>query len=292
MRNSRVLARGAIRPPSWRRVRPRDRRGPRPRRRRARAAGRAGRQQPSGGGRRGPRRRRARPRRSRTPGTCRRASSSARSARPPRPPAQPRHERRGGARRRARRTRETWGVTGHGLLRGQLLIAGPTLLDPNFSDCLVCAHSPERAGPRAQPPVAGRRARGAARARRDARLDPAPAAVDRGPVQEQSVVLLAQLRTRRVADDRGDLGLVTDGATLEHLPSRTWRLRAFLGHSGWAGQLDAELEREALDHRPAVGGRPVRRGCREPVAGCPRGARRDIRAGGSDARRPLDELRR
>ena len=55
----------------------------------------------------------------------------------------------------------------------------------------------------------------------------------------------------------GDLGLVTDGATLEDLPSRTRRLRAFLGHSGWGpGQLDAELEREDWIVAPLSAGDP------------------------------------
>jgi putative transcriptional regulator len=132
-------------------------------------------------------------------------------------------------------------------LRGQLLIAGPTLLDPNFhrSVVLICAHSDEGALGlvlnRPSPLEIG-----------DAvpELDDALGDSGRlwigGPVQESGVVLLADFvdpgESLMVA---GDLGLVTDGATLGDLALRTRRLRAYLGHSGWGpGQLESELERD------------------------------------------------
>ncbi|HEY8583596.1 MAG TPA: YqgE/AlgH family protein [Capillimicrobium sp.] len=132
-------------------------------------------------------------------------------------------------------------------MRGQLLIAGPMLDDPNFrrTVVLVCAHSDEGA----LGLVLNR---------------PSPLEVDDtvpelseaigdggrlwvgGPVQPTSVVLLAEF-----ADPgdslmvSGDLGLVTDGEALDDLAARTRRLRAFVGHSGWgAGQLESELERD------------------------------------------------
>ncbi|UGS38474.1 YqgE/AlgH family protein [Capillimicrobium parvum] len=146
-------------------------------------------------------------------------------------------------------------------LRGQLLIAGPTLLDPNFrrTVVLVCAHSPEgalglvlnRASPvdalEALPELGETLA-----------STPPPRLWIGGPVQEQSVVLLAEFEDPGESlMIEGDLGLVTDGATLEDLPTRTRRLRAYLGHSGWgAGQLDAELEREDWIVAPLSAGDP------------------------------------
>lgn len=132
-------------------------------------------------------------------------------------------------------------------MRGQLLIAGPTLDDPRFrrSVVLVCAHGDEGALGlvlnRPSPLELG-----------DAIPELTEALGDGGrlwvggPVEPASVVLLADFvdpgDSLIVA---GDLGLVTDGAALDELADRTRRLRAFVGHSGWApGQLESELERE------------------------------------------------
>jgi putative transcriptional regulator len=132
-------------------------------------------------------------------------------------------------------------------LRGQLLIAGPALLDPNFrrTVVLICAHSDEGAlGLVLNRPS-------------DLEVDNAvPELAEAlggegqlwvgGPVQENSVVLLAEfVDPGESLLVTGDLGLVTDGATLDDLAVRTRRLRAYLGHSGWGpGQLDEEIERE------------------------------------------------
>jgi putative transcriptional regulator len=134
-------------------------------------------------------------------------------------------------------------------LRGHLLIAGPDLLDPNFrrTVVLVCAHSDEGALGlvlnRPAPLIASEALPELADA-----LESAPPATLwlGGPVQETSVVLLADFLD--VGDSLivdGDLGLVTDGTSLDELPERTRRLRAFLGHAGWGpGQLDEEIERD------------------------------------------------
>ena len=146
-------------------------------------------------------------------------------------------------------------------LQGQLLIAAPTLEDPNFhrTVVLVCVHSnqgalgvvlnrpsPLEAG-EAVPEVAAALGEGAG-----ARLWLG------GPVQTSDIVLLADFadpgESLLVA---GDIGLVTDGAPLEELGGRTRRLRAFLGHSGWGpGQLDGELEREDWIVAPLEAGDP------------------------------------
>lgn len=132
-------------------------------------------------------------------------------------------------------------------MRGQLLVAGPALDDPNFhrTVVLVCAHGEDGALGlvlnRPSPLAIG-----------DAVPELSDALGDGGrlwiggPVQPASVVLLAEfVDPGESLIVSGDLGLVTDGAALEDLADRTRRVRAFVGHSGWApGQLDAELERE------------------------------------------------
>jgi putative transcriptional regulator len=131
--------------------------------------------------------------------------------------------------------------------RGQLLVAGPALQDPNFrrTVVLICEHSDDGAlgliinrstsieVTEAVPELAG--LLGA-----DARL------WSGGPVQPQSIVLLAEL------DDPpedalmvvGDVGLVLQGADLQELADDARRGRAFLGYAGWGPeQLEGELER-------------------------------------------------
>ena len=145
-------------------------------------------------------------------------------------------------------------------LTGKLLIAAPTLEDPNFrrTVVLVCVHSSQGALGlvlnRPSPLLAA---------------DTVPELVDAlgggaarlwvgGPVQPADVVLLAEFdepgESLLIA---GDLGLVTDGEPLETIGERTRRLRAFIGHSGWGpGQLDGELEREDWIVAPLSAGDP------------------------------------
>jgi putative transcriptional regulator len=133
-------------------------------------------------------------------------------------------------------------------LRGQLLVAGPTLLDPNFrrTVVLVCEHSEEGAlglvvnratsldVSEAVPELADVLGDGA-------RL------WSGGPVQPQSIVLLADFdsepeETLMVV---GAVGLVLQGADLEDLDLGPRGARAFLGYAGWGpGQLESELERD------------------------------------------------
>jgi len=145
-------------------------------------------------------------------------------------------------------------------LTGKLLIAAPTLEDPNFrrTVILVCAHGPDgalglvlnRPSPLlvadTVPELLEALGGGAARLWVG------------GPVQPADVVLLADFEdpgeSLIVA---GSLGLVTDGEPLERVGDRTRRLRAFIGHSGWGpGQLDAELEREDWIVAPLSAGDP------------------------------------
>jgi putative transcriptional regulator len=131
-------------------------------------------------------------------------------------------------------------------LRGQLLIAGPRLVDPNFhrSVVLVCAHSDEGAlGLIINRPTE------LAVGEAVPDLVDVLGAGDRlwsgGPVQPTSIVLLAELE--EVPEDAlmvvGDVGLVLQGAELGDLEDTARRARAFLGYAGWGpGQLDGELE--------------------------------------------------
>ena len=131
-------------------------------------------------------------------------------------------------------------------LRGQLLVAGPALVEPTFhrTVILVCEHDSDGA----MGLVLNR---------------PSPISVEQaipeladalgdehlwvgGPVQTSSVVVLADFAERRHAMlVSGDVGLVVPDTELSEVSERVRRARAFLGYSGWGpGQLDGELERD------------------------------------------------
>lgn len=133
-------------------------------------------------------------------------------------------------------------------LRGQLLVAGPRLVDPNFHRAvvLVCEHSEEGALGLVLNRPSPLEVSETVPELLDAMPNDGRLWVG-GPVQPAAVVLLAEF------DDpaegallvRGDLGLVTEEAEIDALEERTRRVRAFLGYAGWgAGQLEAELERD------------------------------------------------
>lgn len=133
-------------------------------------------------------------------------------------------------------------------VRGQLLVAGPTLLDPNFhrTVVLICEHDDggamglvlNRPSPipadQAIPELTGA-------------IPVAETLWVGGPVQTTSVVVLADfLDTETHAMPvRGDVGIVLPDADLDEVGNAVRRARAFLGYAGWGpGQLDAELERD------------------------------------------------
>ena len=141
-------------------------------------------------------------------------------------------------------------------LRGQLLIAGPALVDPNFarSVVLVLEHSDEGAmGLVLNRPV-------------ETTVDEAaPELADvvagedllfqGGPVQPSGVIVLAEF-----ADPADAAMIVVDGvgplaasADLEAVQVVEGRARAFAGHAGWGpGQLESELERDDWIVEPAT----------------------------------------
>jgi putative transcriptional regulator len=131
-------------------------------------------------------------------------------------------------------------------LAGQLLLASPTLLDPNFSRTVVLigVHSEEGAlgvvlnrpsvvtVEEAVPALGG------------AVGEQEPVYVG-GPVQPASVVLLAEFLHPEPAGMLvvGRIGFPSADADIEELTEATARRRVFAGFAGWGeGQLDAEVD--------------------------------------------------
>jgi putative transcriptional regulator len=132
-------------------------------------------------------------------------------------------------------------------IRGQLLVAGPALLDPNFwrTVVLVIEHNEDGAlGLVLNRP--SETSVGEAVPELSELLDPAQHLYIGGPVQPSAVIVLAEFEDRADAallafDDVGVLGT---GPSEEQLTAGIRAGRAFLGHAGWGpGQLDGELER-------------------------------------------------
>jgi putative transcriptional regulator len=131
--------------------------------------------------------------------------------------------------------------------RGQLLIAGPALLDPNFKRTvvLVIEHTAEGAlGLVLNRP--SETTIGEVAPQLSELLEPDAPLFIGGPVQPSSVIVLAQFEDPEEAaliafDDVGVLG----NGPGDEIPSPGVRnARAFVGHAGWgSGQLDSEIER-------------------------------------------------
>jgi putative transcriptional regulator len=138
---------------------------------------------------------------------------------------------------------------------GQLLIAGPALLDPNFwrTVVLVIEHSEEGAlGLVLNRPSETSVAEAVTEL--DEVLDPEDLLFIGGPVQPSSVIVLAQFEdpdeAALLAFD--DVGVIGAGSSAEALSVGVRQARAFVGHAGWGpGQLDAELERDDWILEPA-----------------------------------------
>jgi putative transcriptional regulator len=142
-------------------------------------------------------------------------------------------------------------------LRGQLIIAAPTLVDPNFarSVVLIAEHTEDGA----MGLVLNR---------------PANTLVDEavpdlawlgdteervwvgGPVAETAVIVLAEWDDPTVAGAivEGDLGFVgADADQPEQLDGAIRRARVFAGHAGWGpGQLEDELAEDAWIVEPPL----------------------------------------
>ena len=130
--------------------------------------------------------------------------------------------------------------------RGQLLIAGPGLVDPNFwrTVVLIVEHSDEGAlGLVLNRP--SETTVGEAVAELERLLDVDDSLYVGGPVQPSALIVLAEFdqpgEAALIAFE--DIGVLANGAQDD--PSLSVRRgRAFVGHAGWGpGQLDDEVER-------------------------------------------------
>ena len=134
--------------------------------------------------------------------------------------------------------------------KGRLLVASPSLLDPNFhrSVVLLLEHSADGA-------LGVVLNRPSSLNTRETLPDDLAAAVpedemihEGGPVEPESVILLADY----IAPDDpaalavGTIGVVDPNSDFATLDARIRAIRAFGGYAGWApGQLEVELEDDA-----------------------------------------------
>lgn len=140
-------------------------------------------------------------------------------------------------------------------VRGQLLIAGPTLLDPNFRRTVVLMidHSPEGALG-----LVLNRPSESSVGEVVSELDELVAADSLvfvgGPVAPGGLIVLARFPEPEVAAllSFADVGLLRAEAPMDD-PPELLAARAFAGHAGWGpGQLDDELERGDWILEPAT----------------------------------------
>jgi putative transcriptional regulator len=140
-------------------------------------------------------------------------------------------------------------------LKGQLLIAAPVLLDPNFRRSVVLVIEHSEAG--ALGVVLNRPTELAV-----ADAVPELAELDDGcifaggPVQPQAVIALAEYAGAppegAVCGPIAPVGIESD---MDTLADRVTRIRVYAGYSGWGeGQLDGELREEAWFVEPALPG--------------------------------------
>ena len=176
-------------------------------------------------------------------------------------------------------------------LRGQLLVAGPSLIDPNFhrTVVLVCEHDEDGAMGlvlnRPSPIPADQ----AIPELGDA-LGAGGAAVARRPGADDERRRARRLRRRR----RGDAGRrATSGSscptpTLEEVATAVHRARAFLGYAGWgAGPARRRARGRRLDRRRLRARGRVHRRARAALVARPRPQGRLVRAPRDDAARPV-----
>jgi putative transcriptional regulator len=131
--------------------------------------------------------------------------------------------------------------------RGKLLIAGPSLQDPNFwrTVALVVEHTDEGALGLVLNRPSETTVREAVPQLEEV-VDLDELLFIGGPVQPSSVIVLARLEdpgdAALLAFD--DIGVIGTGDPPHAPPAGVRQGRAFVGHAGWGpGQLDSELER-------------------------------------------------
>jgi putative transcriptional regulator len=132
-------------------------------------------------------------------------------------------------------------------VRGQLLIAGPGLMDPNFwrSVVLIVEHSREGAlGLVLNRPSEATVAETVPQL--DELLDGDQQVFLGGPVAPSSVIVLARFADPGAAAVLAfaDVGVLGGDISLDAPQASVREGRAFVGHAGWGpGQLDSELQR-------------------------------------------------
>jgi putative transcriptional regulator len=133
-------------------------------------------------------------------------------------------------------------------MRGRLLVAGGSLLDPNFRRAVVLVADHDEEG--AAGVVLNRRAEttvAEAAPPLASLVGPDEPIHIGGPVQPQAAVVLGDFEHPELATHLvvGSIGLVTGEEASEALDGIR-RARVFAGYAGWGpGQLDAELEEDA-----------------------------------------------
>ncbi len=140
-------------------------------------------------------------------------------------------------------------------LRGQLLLASPALVDPNFARTVILVTEHTEDG--AMGVVLNRPSETEVGeiAPELAALAAAEPVFIGGPVQPHALVVLAEFSDPEaaawiVAADVGFVGAETEPARLE---AAVRRGRVYAGYSGWgAGQLEGELEEEAWIVEPPL----------------------------------------
>ncbi|HST55786.1 MAG TPA: YqgE/AlgH family protein [Solirubrobacteraceae bacterium] len=141
-------------------------------------------------------------------------------------------------------------------LSGQLLLASPALLDPNFRRAVVLigVHSEDGA----MGVVLNRPSQVTvceAVPQLEQTVDEQEPVYVGGPVQPRSIVFLAEFLDPTPAGllVLGRIGFPAPDADIEQLAQATARKRVFAGYAGWGGgQLDAELEQGDWIPHPAV----------------------------------------
>jgi putative transcriptional regulator len=140
-------------------------------------------------------------------------------------------------------------------LRGKLLVASPSLVDPNFarSVVLITEHSDEGAmGIVLNRPSETGVGEVVPELAEIAASEPVYVG---GPVQPEAVVLLAEFADPEAAAwiVVADVGLASAEVDLDELPQAVRRGRVYAGYSGWSpGQLEAELETDSWIVEPPL----------------------------------------
>jgi putative transcriptional regulator len=140
-------------------------------------------------------------------------------------------------------------------LAGQLLLASPSLRDPNFMRTVVLIGVHNEDG--AMGVVLNRPSQltiGQAVPQLEQALGALEPLYVGGPVQPSSVVFLAEFLDPSLAQllVLGRIGFPAPGTGIEELAEATERRRVFAGYAGWGeGQLDAEIaEGDWIAHTP------------------------------------------